>query len=88
MFGELGEVTAIIGLVINFLAVGTLLLNSRDIYNGGCFILEEIYDIHKICTIFLQKYSLMQNDQLCNFDFKGRMHLHVVYKLALTKATS
>ena len=28
--GEFGEVTVIIGLVINFLAVGTLLLNSRD----------------------------------------------------------
>ena len=30
MCGEFGEVTVIIGLVINFLAVGTLLLNSRD----------------------------------------------------------
>ena len=30
MCGEFGEVTAIIGLVINFLAVGTLLLNSHD----------------------------------------------------------
>ena len=30
MCGEFGEVTAIIGLVINFLALGTLLLNSRD----------------------------------------------------------
>ena len=30
MCGEFGEVTVIIGLVINFLAVCTLLLNSRD----------------------------------------------------------
>ena len=30
MCGEFGEVTAIIGLVIIFLALGTLLLNSRD----------------------------------------------------------
>ena len=30
MCGEFGEVTAIIGLVINFLALGTLLLNSCD----------------------------------------------------------
>ena len=30
MCGEFGEVTVIIGLVINFLAVGTLLLNSHD----------------------------------------------------------
>ena len=30
MCGEFGEVTVIIGLIINFLAVGTLLLNSRD----------------------------------------------------------
>ena len=29
MCGEFGEVTVIIGLVINFLALGTLFLNSR-----------------------------------------------------------
>ena len=29
-FGEFGEVMAIIGLVINLLAVGTLSLNSHD----------------------------------------------------------
>ena len=30
MCGEFGEVMVIIGLVINFLALGTLFLNSRD----------------------------------------------------------
>ena len=35
MCGEFGEVTVIIGLVINFLAVGTLLLNSHDTLSYG-----------------------------------------------------
>ena len=35
MCGEFGEVTVIICLVINFLALGTLLLNSRDTLSYG-----------------------------------------------------
>ena len=46
MSGEFGEVTAIIGLVINFLPFGTPLLSFRDTlsYSG------RIFDIIKICS--------------------------------------